>query len=124
MDMKNETPTTEATLRYSAAHRAHYTAKDLHRALELYKRVIAAHPETREALWSHKQIQHIVRTVVPRQENLDGPKEPIGRHLEQDESPELRQRRDLLDDEWDDEQRERREAETDRRVKEPWRGHR
>ena len=41
--------TTMASRAYDKAHEAHYATKDLHHALELYKGVMAEHPDTQEA---------------------------------------------------------------------------
>jgi hypothetical protein len=69
--MKNERIPTEAGEQYAAAHAAHYTEKNLHRALELYKGIVTAHPDAPEAGYSHSQIKNIVNTVVPKQDLLD-----------------------------------------------------
>ena len=47
--MRNDTGLTEAGQHYAAAYAAHYTTKDLHEAIELYKGVMAAYPNTQEA---------------------------------------------------------------------------
>jgi hypothetical protein len=69
--MRNETALTEAGKQYAEAHAAHYTTKDLLEALELYKGVMAAHPNTKEAEYSQTQIENIVKSVVPKQRLLD-----------------------------------------------------
>jgi len=69
--MRNDTPLTVADTQYAEAHAAHYMTKDLHEALELYKGVMAAHPNTKEAVYSRTQIQNIVKSVVPKQRLLD-----------------------------------------------------
>jgi len=69
--MRHEAALTEAGRHYAAAHEAHYGAKNLREALELYKGVMAAYPETRESADSRSQIENIVRAVVPRQELFD-----------------------------------------------------
>ena len=69
--MRNETELTEAGKQYARAYAAHYTTKDLHEALELYKGVMATHPNTKEAEYSRTQIQNIVQSVVPNQRLLD-----------------------------------------------------
>jgi hypothetical protein len=69
--MKNDTALTEAGKQYAEAYAAHYTTKDLHEALELYKGVMAAHPNTKESEYSRTQIQNIVQSVVPKQKLLD-----------------------------------------------------
>jgi len=69
--MTDEKVLAEARQQYTTAHDAHYTAKDLHAAVELYKGVMVAHPDTREAAYSRAQLQNIAQSVVPRQELLD-----------------------------------------------------
>jgi hypothetical protein len=69
--MRNDTGLNEAGRQYAAAYEAHYTTKDLHEALELYRGVIVAHPKTQEAEYSRSQIQNIVNAVVPKQELFD-----------------------------------------------------
>jgi len=69
--MKSGTRPTDAAEQYTAAHTAHYATKDLPKALELYRGVMAAHPNTQEAGYAHAQIQNIVNSVVPDQELLD-----------------------------------------------------
>jgi len=70
--MRNETEQlTEAGKQYAEAYAAHYTTKDLHEALKLYKAIMAEHPNTKEAEYSRTQIQNIVQSVVPKQRLLD-----------------------------------------------------
>ena len=69
--MKNNSKLSEAGQQYAAAYKAHYTARDLHEALNLYKGVIAAHPNTKEAEYAKSQIQNIVNAAVPGEECLD-----------------------------------------------------
>ena len=70
--MRNETEQlTEAGKQYAEAYAAHYTTKDLHEALELYKAIMAEHPNTKEAEYSRMQIQNIVQSVVSKQRLLD-----------------------------------------------------
>ena len=69
--MKNECIPTEAGEQYAAAYAAHYTEKNLHQALKLYKGIVTAHPNAPEAGYSHSQIQNIVNNVVPKQDLLD-----------------------------------------------------
>jgi hypothetical protein len=69
--MGNEIELGEAGRQYAAAHAAHYEARDLSLALQLYKAVLASHPSTEEAAYSHTQVQNLVNAVVPRQELLD-----------------------------------------------------
>ena len=69
--MRNETELAEAGKHYARAYAAHYTAQDLHRAIDLYKGVMTAYPNTKEAEYSQTQIQNIVQRVVPEQRLLD-----------------------------------------------------
>ena len=66
--MKSDTGLTEASRQYAAAHAAHYETKDLREALELYRGVLAAHPDSHEAGYSRSQIQNIIKKVVPERE--------------------------------------------------------
>jgi len=70
-DMRNDTALTEAGKQYAKAYAAHYTKKDFHEALELYKGIMAVHSNTKEAEYSRTQIQNIVQSVVPKQRLLD-----------------------------------------------------
>jgi hypothetical protein len=69
--MHNESKLSEIGTQYAEAHLAHYGEKDLRRALELYKGIIAIHPDTQEAGYSRSQVQNIVNSVVPKQELFD-----------------------------------------------------
>ena len=69
--MRNRTGLTKAGQQYATAYAAHYTTKDLPEALELYRGVMAAYPNTQEAKYSRSQIQNIVNVVVPEQELFD-----------------------------------------------------
>ena len=66
--MKNDNGLTEASQKYAAAYAAQYETKDLREALELYRGIVAAHPDTQEAGYSRSQIQNIIKEVVPEQE--------------------------------------------------------
>ena len=55
-----------AGAQYAAAHRVHYADNDLPRALDLYRTLIAAYPDSREAGYSRSQVQNIVNMVVPK----------------------------------------------------------
>lgn len=80
--MRDDTNQEKAVLNYAAAHAAHYKAKDLNTALELYSGVMTSHPDTPEAGYSRTQIQNIAKSVVPRQALLDAEKQLIRVHLE------------------------------------------
>ena len=69
--MRNDTRLTEAGRQYADAYAAHYTGRDLPVALQLYRKVMASHPDAREASYSRTQVQNIVDTVVPKQELMD-----------------------------------------------------
>jgi DNA-binding transcriptional regulator GbsR (MarR family) len=69
--MKDVYETTKAGQEYKTAYAAHYKTKNLQEALELYKGVLATHPETQEAGYSREQIRNIVKSVVPEQKLLD-----------------------------------------------------
>jgi hypothetical protein len=69
-DVSKNTAHTAAGRQYAAAHAAHYATKDLHEALQLYRGVMAAYPNTQEAQYSQTQIYNIVKSVVPEQELL------------------------------------------------------
>ncbi len=82
--MSNDTVPTEIVQQYAAAHAAHYTAKDLRKALELYEGVIAMNQNTNEAAYSRTQIHNIVKSVVPKQELLAAQVGLARVHLEHD----------------------------------------
>lgn len=69
--MINETELTKASKQYAEAYAIHYKTKDLRKALELYKGIMAEYPNTKEAEYSQAQIQNIVKSVVPNQRLLD-----------------------------------------------------
>jgi hypothetical protein len=81
IDMRNDTGLTAVGQQYAAAHAAHYTTKNLHEALELYRGIMAAHPNTQESEYSRTQIQNIAKDVVPKQELLDAQVELALAHL-------------------------------------------
>ncbi len=69
--MSDDRALTEAAQEYAAAYAAHYSQRDLATALQLYKKIMAAHASAREAGYSRAQVQNIVNTVVPEQELLE-----------------------------------------------------
>jgi hypothetical protein len=71
MNMQNSIEFIESAQQYSAAYAAHYTGRDLPKALQLYRKLLASHPGTREADYAWSQIQNIVNTIVPKQELMD-----------------------------------------------------
>ena len=69
--MQNNNSVTEAGKQYTTAHDAHYKTKELPRAFQLYRDIIADHPDSKEAGYSLSQVHSIVKDVVPKQEVLD-----------------------------------------------------
>lgn len=69
--MQAVTELTEAGRDYAAAYAAHYTGHDLPEALQLYLKVISAHPGAKEAGYARSQAQNIINGTVPDQELLD-----------------------------------------------------
>ena len=67
---RNECPT-GARSGIAIADAAHYSQRDLVRALHLYQEVIASHASARQAGYSRSQIRNIVKVVVPEQEFPD-----------------------------------------------------
>ncbi len=61
----------ETALLYATAYAAHYTAKDLRKAFDLYREIVAAHPDTPEAGYSRAQIRNIAHSVASEQEILN-----------------------------------------------------
>jgi len=62
---------TEAAKDYAVAYAMHYATKNLKEAFELYRGVMAAYPESQEAMYSQKQIENIAAALVPKQELFD-----------------------------------------------------
>ena len=69
--MSDDSVRTDAARAYAVAYAAHYSERDLAKALQLYKNLIASHASVQEAGYSRTQIQNIVNTLVPAQELLD-----------------------------------------------------
>jgi hypothetical protein len=88
--MKKTTNITEVSKRYGEAYAAHYKTKHLHEALDLYKGVIAAHPNTREADYSWYQILNIVHDMVPKQELFDAQVALALARFAKEEKPEVK----------------------------------
>ena len=85
--MRNDTRLTEAGRQYAEAYAAHYTGRDLPVALQLYRKVMASHPDAREASYSRAQVQNIINTVVPQEELLNAQIELAVAHLEHEGPP-------------------------------------
>ena len=62
---------TKSAQSYAVAYKEHYSNNNLKEAFNLYRDVIAAHPESQEAMYSKKQIENIVAAIVPTQEIFD-----------------------------------------------------
>ena len=62
---------TKVGQQYADAYSTHYVTKDLPAAIELYRGVMTAFPESPEAGYSRSQIRGIVTAVVPEQVLLD-----------------------------------------------------
>jgi hypothetical protein len=69
--MSDTSARTEAARAYAVAYAAHYSERDLLKALQLYEDLVASHASAQEAGYSRAQIQNIVNTLVPAQELLD-----------------------------------------------------
>ena len=69
--MTNNNSVTEAGKKYTTAHDAHYKAKELPKAFQLYRDIMADHPNSKEAGYSLSQVHNIVKDVVPKQELMD-----------------------------------------------------
>jgi len=69
--MSDHTALKEAAREYAAAYAAHYSERDLAKALRLYEKIMASHASAPEAGYSRTQVQNIVHAVVPEQELLD-----------------------------------------------------
>jgi hypothetical protein len=87
MNMRNDTELSDAGRQYAAAYAAHYTRHDLPGALQLYRAVMASHPDAQEAGYSRAQVQNIANAVVPKQELLDAQMGLALAHLENDGAP-------------------------------------
>ena len=82
--MRNENEMTDVSLEYAAAYAAHYTGHDLRLALQLYRKLLASHPNAQEAGYSRMQVGNIVKAVVPKQALLDAQMELAIAQLEHD----------------------------------------
>ena len=80
--MREDAELTEASRKYATAYAAHYTGHDFPLAMQLYTKLMAAHPTAAEADYSRMQIQNIANAVVPKQDLLDAQIELVRSHLE------------------------------------------
>ena len=81
--MSDHTPLRDAAREYAAAYAAHYSERDLAKALRLYQRIMASRARAPEAGYSRTQVQNIVHAVVPEQELLDAQMELAHARLEE-----------------------------------------
>jgi len=89
--MRNNAELTEHDREYAAAYAAHYKQRDLSMAFQLYMKLMASHPDAREADYARIQIQNIVNCVVPKQELLDAQIELAVVHFEHEGASDARQ---------------------------------
>jgi hypothetical protein len=87
--MEQTTQPADAGLQYAEAYEAHYGAKNAHQAFVLYNRVIAKHPESREADYCRSQLQNILKAVVPKQKIAEAMQQLMTAHFEQTATPGL-----------------------------------
>lgn len=73
-----------ASRQYAAAYAAHYLRRDLPFAVQLYRRLVAKHPNSPEADFCHMQIQNVINAVVPKQELQDAQIALVLTHFEHD----------------------------------------
>ena len=85
--MSDHTRLRDAAREYAAAYAAHYSERDLAKALRLYKKIMASHASAPEAGYSRTQVQNIVDAVVPEQELLDAQMKLALARLEDHVSP-------------------------------------
>ena len=88
--MKNKHKITLEGEDYSKAYDMHYKTKDLPKAFNLYRGVIADYPNTDEAGYSLSQVHNIVNTVVPKQEVMDALVAMTLAHFKQDVPPDVK----------------------------------
>ena len=82
---------TESGKLYAVAYESHYTTKDLHKALRLYRDIINEFPNMPEAAYALTQIQNIVNSVVPQQVLLDAQIELVLTCISHEEPPSAEQ---------------------------------
>jgi hypothetical protein len=81
--MSDTSARTEAARADAVAYAAHYSERDLAKALQLHKDLIASHAGAREAGSSRAQIQNTVNVLVPAPDLLDAQPELALARLEQ-----------------------------------------
>ena len=86
-NMKAITELTESARDYATAYAAHYTDHDLPTALQLYLKVMASHPGTKEAGYARAQAQNIINATVPDQELLEAQVELAVAHFGPENQP-------------------------------------
>lgn len=85
MPPKNQAHASRA---YAEAHDAHYSDKDLARALDLYVDILSGGPDTEDAKHSRTQIWNIVKVVVTEQTLIDAVVALAREHFAQTTEPE------------------------------------
>ena len=75
----------KAVQQYAMAHTTHYKTKDLLKAYQQYREILASYPGAKEAEYARMQIRNIVDSVVPDQEVDDCTSELALAHLKQAE---------------------------------------
>ena len=93
--MKNINSDTKAGTQYTTAHDAHYKTKELPKAFQLYRDIIADHPDSKEAGYSLSQVHNIVKDVVPKQEVMDSLVAMTLDHFERDVPSDVKRLRDM-----------------------------
>ncbi len=64
--MRHEVEISKAGKLYAAAYAAQYSSKNIYKAFTLYKSVIAAFPQSKEAGNAKLQIRNIVDNLLPK----------------------------------------------------------
>ncbi len=85
--MRKEMKPGEVSRQYAAAYAMHYTKHDLPLALQLYRQLMASHPDDQEAEYCAVQIQNIANTVVPKHQLLDAQIKLVLAHFERNNTP-------------------------------------
>ena len=85
--MEQTTSPADAGLKYAEAYETHYGAKNVHIAFVLYNRIIAEHPESREAEYCRSQLQNILKAVVPKQKIAEAMQQLMTAKFEQTAAP-------------------------------------
>jgi hypothetical protein len=68
--MRKDVEITESGELYASAYAAQYNLNDVHKALKLYKSVVAAFPRSKEAGNAKLKIRNIENNLPPKRESL------------------------------------------------------